>query len=124
MLKYPFFSIYFINQKGLFVLDVHAPNEEEAFDFIRTLTLKEFGSYIKYFERSSSLILHEAKMKERDGYSFNTSLEAGKQGFLAGWKSFILKSRKSDEELDFQSFIFWWVRSFINDYNRNPPTDS
>ena len=95
MIKHNFFSVYFINQKGLFVLDVYAPNEKKAFDFIRTLTLSEFNSYTKYFENSSSFILNEAKMKERKGYSFNTSLRAGKQGFLAGWKSFIIKSRRN-----------------------------
>ena len=121
MNKNDFFSIYFVNPNGLYKLNVYALNEQEAFDFIRTLSVEDIEEYHEFLNTCSSIILEEAKDKENATNSFEQLVDVGRQGFIAGWKSYLIRFRNNEMEDSFKKYIRWWIRSFINDHLQNPP---
>lgn len=121
MIKNDFFTIYFVNENGLYKLDIYATNEQEAFAFIRTLDTQDLKEYQEYLNKCSSIILQEAKEKENAVHSFEKLVEVGTKGFMAGWKNFLIRERINEIDDNFRQYVTWWIRSFINDYIQNPP---
>ena len=114
--------IYFVNEAGLYKLNVYAKNEQDAANFIKILNLTDIDDFDEYTNICSNMIIQEAKAKENSLHSFDELMEVGKEGFMAGWKTYLLQEQEKEEKKDFKKYISWWVRSFIDNHLENPPT--
>mgnify|MGYP003683782285 CR=1 FL=1 len=121
MAKSDFFMIYFVNEAGLYKLNVYAKNEQDAADFIKMLNLTHIDDFNEYMNTCSNMMIEEAKSKENSLHSFDELINIAKEGFMAGWKTYILQEEKNEEKKDFKQYISWWIRRFIDNHLENPP---